>query len=113
MERPAQLKLRAEVREYKKQLLGKFQEHGKVFVFFAQVKKIFIDGVLGVGNLLPFAKPRSTGDKLHYEMPMAGHRTAYQRAGLHREEEQRKSILVSRIRKVSSKSFFNRQEISA
>jgi hypothetical protein len=31
-----------------------------------------IDGPLGVGNLLPFSKPRCYGDKLHYETAMAG-----------------------------------------
>jgi len=41
---------------------------------------LFWDGPLGRGNVLPFAKPRSSGDKLHYEMPMAGDRTAWLRS---------------------------------
>jgi hypothetical protein len=32
----------------------------------------FYDGPMGRGNILPFAKPRSSGDKLHYSTPMAG-----------------------------------------
>ena len=42
--------------------------------------RALIDGPIGVGMLVPFVKPRSSGDKLHYEMPMAGHKTAYQRS---------------------------------
>lgn len=37
----------------------------------------WFDGPLGVGNLLPFSKPQSTGDKLHYEIPMAGDRGTF------------------------------------
>ena len=42
--------------------------------------RAWVDGPIGVGMLVPFVKPRSSGDKLHYEMPMAGHKTAYQRS---------------------------------
>jgi hypothetical protein len=37
------------------------------------------DGPIGVGNLLPFARTNNNGDKLHYEIPMAGDRTVYRR----------------------------------
>lgn len=40
----------------------------------------FWDGPLGRGNLLPFAKAHNYGDKLHYEMPHAGDRTAFARS---------------------------------
>lgn len=39
----------------------------------------FLDGPLGVGNLLPFSKPHCYGDKLHYETPMAGDRSIFAR----------------------------------
>lgn len=39
----------------------------------------FINGPLGVGNVLPFSKPHCYGDKLHYEMPMAGDRSIFAR----------------------------------
>ena len=37
------------------------------------------DGPLGIGNLLPFAKPYSDGAKLHYEIPRAGDRSLFAR----------------------------------
>ena len=73
VEKPAEFRLRSEVRELKKKKLGKFVENGTLFLFSRAMKKSvarFWDGPLGVGNLLPFAKPQSTGDKLHYEIPM-------------------------------------------
>lgn len=81
-EKPIKVHTRAEVREFKKMKLGEFVEHGKLFLFFQKVaerlKQIW-DGPLGVGNLLPFARPRSSGDKLHYEIPHAGDRSLYAR----------------------------------
>jgi hypothetical protein len=59
-----------------------------------KTKHILFDGPMGVGNLLPFAKPRCDGSKLHYELPPAGDRTPYQRS-------RRKFI------KVSSRSIFS------
>jgi hypothetical protein len=54
--------------------------HGekKVRSLFAS-SRTFIDGPTGVGNVLPFSKPHSYGDKLHYEMPMAGDGTVFAR----------------------------------
>jgi hypothetical protein len=83
VEPPAEFRTRAELHNLKSQKVGKFVDSGKVFLFFkVMVQKIqrLWDGPLGCGNLLPFSKPRSTGDKLHYEMPMAGDRTAYARS---------------------------------
>ncbi|HEX3941602.1 MAG TPA: hypothetical protein VHX11_08990 [Acidobacteriaceae bacterium] len=82
LERPAKVHTRAEVRTFKEKKLGKFIEHGKIFLFFqivTSVAKQLWDGVLGVGNLLPFSKEKSTGDRLHYEMPHAGDRTTFAR----------------------------------
>jgi hypothetical protein len=83
-EKPAKVLPRGEVRQLKTWKLGKFIENGKIFLFFkstviAAAEKVW-DGPLGVGNLLPFAKPRCDGSKLHYELPPAGDRTPYQRS---------------------------------
>lgn len=86
---PAEVRTRAEVREFKAKGLGRFVESGKIFLFSAKVlmQKLW-DGPIGIGNLLPFAKAHNYGDKLHYETPMAGDRTTFAR---HR----RKIIYVS------------------
>lgn len=81
-ERPAEIRTRAEVRELKKQKLGKFVENGKIFLFFKALKEVmqnFFDGPMGIGNLLPFAKQNNYGDKLHYETPHAGDRGIFAR----------------------------------
>jgi hypothetical protein len=82
LERPVEVRTRAEVRELKAKKLGKFVDNGKLFLFFKTVAirlNRFLDGPLGTGNLLPFAKPHNYGDRLHYEMPMAGDRTTFAR----------------------------------
>jgi hypothetical protein len=48
-----------------------------------EIISVFWDGPLGVGNALPFSKPNNYGDKLHYQMPMAGD-TGLRRHGLYR-----------------------------
>jgi len=95
---PAEVHPRAKVRDWKNRGLGKFIESGRIFLFAKRIAKVFCDGVLGVGNLLPFAKFRSSGDKLHYEMPMAGHKTPYQRS-------------LRRLIHVSHRSYFSKQAI--
>ena len=75
-EKPAKVLPRSEVRKLKNWKEGKFIENGKIFLFFKSIvvavaEKVW-DGPLGVGNLLPFSKPRCYGDKLHYETAMAG-----------------------------------------
>lgn len=67
--------LRSQLREMKKNKLGLFVDDGTAFQFtkkFTEALKPLFDGPLGVGNLLPFSKPRCYGDKLHYETAMAG-----------------------------------------
>jgi hypothetical protein len=59
---------------------------------------MYHDGPIGVGNVLPFARLHNYGDKLHYEMPMAGDRTCFAR---HRPRNIR----------VSSRSLFSKQAI--
>lgn len=106
-EKPAKVLLRSEVRELKKAKIGYFVENGKIFLFFNAMlhaaKKVWDevrDGPLGRGNILPFARLHNHGDKLHYEVPMAGDRSVYAR---HR----RKLIHPS------SRSLFNHQILPA
>jgi len=91
LEKPAEVRLRSEVREFKKLKVGRFVENGTLFLFFRvrtkRVERVW-DGPLGTGNLVPFAKEHNYGDKLHYEMPHAGDRGVFAR---HR----RKMIRVS------------------
>ena len=99
-EKPAKLLPRFELHEIKRMKLGKFIENGKVFLFLKQVIEVirtpWNDGPLGRGNLIPFVKPHTSGDKLHYECPMAGDRGIFARH--HR-----------RFIRVSSRSLFNFQ----
>jgi hypothetical protein len=102
-ERPAKIHTRAEVREFKKLKLGKFIENGKLFLFFRAIEqavKLLWDGPLGIGNLLPFARPHNYGEKLHYEIPHAGDRSCFAR---HRPRHVR----------VSSRNLFSKQPIPA
>jgi hypothetical protein len=59
----------------------------------------FFDGPIGVGNLIPFVKPHSSGDRLHYEIPHAGDRSIFAR---HRR----------RLIRVSSRNLFSKQLIA-
>jgi hypothetical protein len=112
VEKPAEVRTRAEVREWKRLKLGKFVENGKYFLFFkALMVKIarYWDGPIGVGNALPFAKAHNYGDKLHYEMPMAGDGTPLKRHNLYRRDDQLKSRTIH----VSSRNLFAHQPLSA
>jgi hypothetical protein len=95
---------RAQLREMKKNKLGLFVDDGTAFQFsqkFTEALKPLFDGPLGIGNLLPFSKPRNYGDKLHYESAMAGDGSWL------RGYTPRKEILVS------SRSLFSRQALPA
>jgi hypothetical protein len=73
---PAEIRPRAELHRLKKAKLGRFVDRGKAFQF-----NVFKEELpLGLGNVLPFARLKNHGDKLHYETPMAGDRTAYARS---------------------------------
>jgi len=79
---PAKLMTRCVLLEMKKAKLGQYVDDGKAFQFskkYTEAMKPLCDGPLGIGNVLPFAKPNSTGDKLHYEIPMAGDRSIFRR----------------------------------
>jgi hypothetical protein len=103
-ERPAKMLTRARVRELKTIKIGKFIESGKIFLFHQRLEaeKVigFWDGPLGIGNLLPFARPHNYGEKLHYEIPHAGDRSCFAR---HRPRHVR----------VSSRNLFGKQPIPA
>jgi hypothetical protein len=107
VEQPAELRLRAEVRKLKEKKLGKFVANGTLFLFSRAMKKRvsrFWDGPLGVGNLLPFAKAHNYGDKLHYEMPMAGD-VGLRRHNLYRRSNEKGvSELLSHQIRVSARS---------
>jgi hypothetical protein len=78
-------------------------------VFSDSIPPILIDGALGVGNALPFAR-RTTGSSFHYEIPMAGDR-GLRRHGLFRRTDVRGVVQVrSRIIRVSHRSLFNFSE---
>jgi hypothetical protein len=107
VERPAEVRPRAEVREYKKQKLGKFVQNGSHFLFFRKLSKRIsqvCDGPIGIGNAVPFARTNSLGDRLHYEIPMAGD-IGLRRHGLFRRtNKDGKIVLRSRIIRVSARS---------
>ncbi len=63
------------------------------------------DGLIGVGNVLPFSKLKNYGDLLHYEMPMAGDKTALARSGWRRCDERKQ--LATGERKVSTRGIFS------
>jgi len=73
------------------------------------IPQILIDGGLGVGNALPFAR-RTTGGSFHYEMPMAGDRGMRRHGLFHRTDERGVVQLRSRIIRVSHRSLFNFSE---
>jgi len=66
---------------------------------------VYFDGPIGVGNLLPFARLKNLGEKLHYEMPRAGDR-GMRRFGLYYN---RKAQLRTHMIRVSSRSLFSHQ----
>jgi hypothetical protein len=74
--------------------------------------RYLFDGPLGVGNLLPFSKPRSDGSKLHYAVPMAGD-VGMRRHGLYqrRDEDEILRIFGRKIN-VSSRNLFSHQAIA-
>jgi hypothetical protein len=68
----------------------------------------YFDGPLGIGNVLPFARLKNNGDKLHYEMPMAGDK-GMRRHGLYYRKDELRTHAIH----VSSRNFFSRQLIPA
>ena len=69
LSRPAKLMLRSNLHDMKKHKLGLFVDDGTAFQFtrkFTDAVRPLWDGLLGVGNLLPFARLHNYGDKLHY-----------------------------------------------
>jgi hypothetical protein len=72
---PAKLLSRAALHIQKALKLGQFVDNGRAFQFsklHTQNVCATFDGPLGIGNLLPFARMKNLGEKLHYECAMAG-----------------------------------------
>jgi len=76
VDEPAEVLPRFEVRRYKHLRLGKFVDSGKVFLFSArltvQVVETICEFRMSARSVLTFLKASSPGDRLHYEIPMAG-----------------------------------------
>jgi len=80
VEKPAEVAARAKVREYKRMKIGKFIESGKVFLFFARLRaKPEQSFRPSARTVLCYLKTNNNGDKLHYEIPMAGDRSVFDR----------------------------------
>jgi hypothetical protein len=98
-EKPAKVLPRSEVRRLKECKLGQFIENGKIFLFFKaiakEIQRIW-DSPASAKTILMFIKTHQDGAKLHYEMPMAGDRSAFARSRRH-------------VISVSSRSLFNAQ----
>lgn len=107
-DQPAELLPRVEVRKYKALKLGKFVASGQVFLFYARmavkVMETIWDGAPGARSILTFLKSSSYGDKLHYEIPMAGDRSLLRRHGLFRRRNEAGRVeLCSHVVRVSSR----------
>lgn len=108
-EQPAEIRIRLEVRELKRQQLGTFADNGRIFLFFKRLVIVrearFWEGPLGVGNALPFAR-QTDGSRLHYEIPHAGDK-GIRRHDLYRRTIDKKRVLLrSRINVSSRKIAF-------
>lgn len=66
---------------------------------------------VSANTVLAFLKTDTTGDKLHYETPMAGD-VGIRRHDLRRTSEGRKSVLRRRVISVSHRSLFSKQAIA-
>jgi hypothetical protein len=77
-ELPAFIYTRAEARDKKNQLLGKFENHGQTFRLEKTIKDVlavYWDGPFGIGNLLPFSRTQNklmAPEHLHYQIPACG-----------------------------------------
>ena len=109
-ESPAEFRARAELHKLKKQKLGRFDQNGKIFLFFQKIAQ-HVSRLWNVtpsaNNLLHFVKTNCYGDKLHYETPMFGDNDLLHRFGMYFDAE--KQQYVTRTISVSSRSLFNVQ----
>jgi hypothetical protein len=107
-ERPVAFRVRAELHQLKKEKLGRFDQHGAIFLFFQKVVEHVVErweGTPSAQNLLHFVRTHCEGDKLHYETPMAGDNDLLHRFGMYFDG----SRYVTRTIPVSSRSLFNVQ----
>lgn len=82
-DKPAELTPRAIVRDYKKKGFGKFGASGQFFMFFARMayvaETVMCDFRASARTILTFIKTSTQGERLHYEIPMAGDRGVFSR----------------------------------
>jgi hypothetical protein len=79
-----------------------------------EVERImFYDGLIGIGNLIPFARIHSLGEKLHYEIPHAGDKGMRRHNLYSRRDEAGILQLKSKTLRVSSRNLFLKQPIPA
>ena len=82
VDRPAKIQTRRRCRELKTAKIGRFERHGKVFIFFQRIETALLSmftGPMSAKNILVFLKTRTDGELLHYEMPHAGDRSIFAR----------------------------------
>lgn len=76
-----------------------------------RLRVLLIDGPRGIGNLIPFARIHSLGERLHYEMPRAGD-GGMRRYNLYQRRDREGCMrLHSKELHVSSRSLFSKQPI--
>lgn len=81
-EKPAKTISRGEARQLKNLGLGCFVNHGQAFRLFESqteaIRQGYIDGAIGIGNLLPFSRIPNGTEKHRYPIPAAcDHRIAW------------------------------------
>lgn len=114
-DKPAELAPRAIVRDYKKKGFGKFVASGQFFMFFARMTRVaetaMRDFRASARTILTFIKTGTQGDRLHYEIPMAGD-VGMRRYGLFRRRDEDGVLqLESHVIPVSGRNLFAVQQI--
>lgn len=80
VEPPVRLERRDRLHASKKIGSGRFVDNGKHFQFIRRIETaITYTGPPSAKNILAFLKTRTDGEKLHYEIPMAGDRSLFAR----------------------------------
>ncbi len=106
-EQPAEFRLRGDLHRIKKFKIGRFDQDGKIFLFFKRIETAARDMFyvpMSAKSILFFLKTRTDGTPLHYEMPHAND-VGMRRHGLYRRDDEIRSHTIS----VSSRSLFNTQ----
>ncbi len=117
-EQPAEFRPRAELHRIKKLKVGRFDQDGRIFLFFKRIEAVFLSALSGPASaktILAFIKTRTDGAKLHYETPMAGDGNWFDgytlRKGFLNPDPKKENTAVAFA--VSSRSRFNVQPVPA